>query len=532
MTRKCCFALLMGLANLAPIALGQSTPSVAPERPATTIEIQTADCQWTAGERLTLDEDPQPTPDGEKALLVRVSGPASPKEPYAEKYSLTGRILDGRLPTDAQGAWIKKISFWFKSDPVSDAALLLVVRKGYGDRVPLKPAGWRKVEISRWGPDRLLVHDLREVALRTAAVPDGSRFSLGPLRIELTTAAAEAARWKPANGGQFTINGLWWLQENQGAYRRLPLRPELQQQVDARVWKYADYPTGGRVRFRTDSATIGLRIDHGGDSLAWRELSVMAMAGIELYEGPPGQMVFRQISRPASGSEPYEVRFGPFGERRQREFTLYLPMYAQLKSLDIELEPNASLTPPTPFAIDKPVVFYGTSFIQGGCASRASMNLPSLVGRRLGIDIINLGFAGDGRCEPAVAQLMSEIDAACFVMGPILNNLEVMRENYPRFVGQLRRAWPERPILLMSRLHSQGQAEPYEVNALVREVFDAMRAGGDRNVHWFDSFVLYKDGSEHPTVEGLHPSDLGFTMIAGALSPALAKILKTPLRVE
>ena len=80
-------------------------------------------------------------------------------------------------------------------------------------------------------------------------------------------------------------------------------------------------------------------------------------------------------------------------------------MYAKLQSLEIAVDPGAKVEPPTPFAIGKPVVFYGTSFIQGGCTSRASMNLPALIGRMLAVDIVNLGFAGDGRCEPEMAAL-------------------------------------------------------------------------------------------------------------------------------
>lgn len=235
----------------------------------------------------------------------------------------------------------------------------------------------------------------------------------------------------------------------------------------------------------------------------------------------------RGITRPASGSKPYEAEFRlpPGG---LRELTLYLPMYAKLRGLEIALAAGSRVEPPSPYALRQPVVFYGTSFIQGGCASRASMNLPALVGRMLGIDIVNLGFAGDGRCEPEMAGLLAEIDAAAFVMGPILNNPAVMQENYPRFVDRLRQRWPDRPIVLMTRLHSLGQTEPYGVNQLVREVWERRATQGDRRLFYFDSFPLYADGSVHPTVEGLHPSDLGFKLIADALVPELAKILGLP----
>lgn len=354
---------------------------------------------------------------------------------------------------------------------------------------------------------------------------------VGPAARQVPVATADiqrTAKWLPATSDSFTINGLWWLKENGGTYSRLPQRPGVFDRLQDVIRRYTEYPAGARVRFQTTSSSLQLRIDHGGDALAWKELSVMAMAGIELYEGPPQRMVFRQVSRPASGKDLYIVAFGPFPERRVREFTLYLPMYAKLRSLEIAVDPDASIGRPSSFAIAKPVVFYGTSFIQGAGASRASMNLPALIGRMLAVDTINLGFAGDGRCEPELAQVIGEIDAACFVMGPILNNLELMRENYPRFVATLRKRWPDRPILLMSRLHTVGQSEPYEVNHLVREVYEKHRAGGDRAMHFFDSFPLYGDGIIHPTVEGLHPSDLGFKMIADALAPEIARICELP----
>jgi hypothetical protein len=205
-------------------------------------------------------------------------------------------------------------------------------------------------------------------------------------------------------------------------------------------------------------------------------------------------------------------------------------MYARLKSLDVALEQNARIEPPSPFVLPKPVVFYGSSFIQGGCASRPSMNLPAIIGRKLGVDIINLGFAGDGTYEPEMAGLMAEIDASCFIIGPILNDTMLTQNNYFRFISHLRKQRPDCPILLMTRLQTLGQIEPFAVNTLVKGIFEKMRKSGDKNVHYFDSFVLYHDGSIHPTAEGLHPTDLGFVIISDALTPVLTKILDLSTR--
>jgi len=507
------------------VAVGEDGPA-APKPAAASVVVDATRLNWHAGQRIKIDTaDATLTPDGQKAIRVSISGPPSPKDRYSEKFSLIARGLRAQLPTVDPAAWVSKISVWINVRKPASEQLIFVIRRGYGDRIPLEPTGWRKVELRNWGAKRLTASELEKIAIRAALPPDGSQFLLGPLTIEFTDEAAEAAKWTPANSGAFTINGLWWLKENGGTYCRLPQRAAVMDQIEKRVWRYSRYPAGARLRFKTNSSSVELRIDHGGDSFSWKELSVTAMAGIELYEGPPDRMVFRRISRPVSGKEPYVADFGPFPERQLREFTFYLPMYAKLESLEIALDSDAKIEPPSPFKIDKPVVFYGTSFIQGGCASRASMNLPALIGRMLGVDIINLGFAGDGRCELAMAKLAAEIDAACFVMGPILNEPVLMRENYPRFVACIRQQRPDLPILLMTRLHTTGQTEPYSVNTLVREVWEKMRLAGDQHVYFFDSFVLYKDGSIHPTVEGLHPSDLGFKMIADALAPDMAKIL-------
>ena len=493
------------------------------------IVVNTASLTWETGQRLTVAAGGEVTPDGQPSLQVTLAGAPSPESAYSDTFSLIASKAWAEATAASQDATVSKITFWLKALRPSSEPFLFVVRRGFGDRVALTNAKWQKVTVRNWGTRPLKVGELKDIVLRTAALSDGAQFLLGPMTAVLVDEAAEAARWIPVGSGKFTVDGLWWFKENKGELWRLPGRADTIDSIQRGVLNYAKYPTGARVRFKTDSTTLSLRVDHGGDKLTWKELSVMAMAGIELYEGPPERMMFRTISKPLSGSEPYVVDFKLGDERQMREWTLYLPMYAKLHRLDLAIDSEAQVEPPTPHALSKPVVFYGTSFIQGGCASRASMNLPALVGRKLAVDIINLGFAGDGRCELEMANFMAEIDAACFVMGPILNNPEVVTENYPQFVARLRQRWPERPILLMTRLHTVGQAEPYGVNGLVREVYEKMRAAGDRDVYYFDSFVLYRDGSVHPTVEGTHPSDLGFSMIAEALTPEVAKILRLPV---
>ena len=500
------------------LALG--TAVAEPPRKAS-FTVPVAEAEWVLGTRAVIAATAARTPDDEPAARVNLRQPANPQERTAERNSLSLPVQAAQ-PADKRDWRVTAVSFWLRPLAPSPEPVIAVLRRGYGEQIPLAATTWQRVTVTTWGATPLYLREVANVSLRTALPPEGTAFEIGPVRIDIEE---RLLRWLPATDETFLINGLPWLRQNDGAYIRLPRR--IEREVP-KVWNMARHPAGGRVRFRTDSATLRLRVDHGNDGFPWPMMSAMAMAGIELYEGPPERSVFRWVAVPASAKEPYELAVPVAADGAMHEYALYLPMYAKLASLDIGLDPEARIEPPSGFRKAGPVVFYGTSFVQGGCASRGSMNFPAIVGRRLGVDIVNLGFAGDGQCEPQVAECMAEIEASCFVMGPILNNLPLMRERYAPFVACLRRKWPRTPILLMTRLHTVGQKEPYAVNQLVREIHDAMRAAGDRNVHLFDSFPLYGDGGFYPTADGVHPTDHGFMIIANALAPVLAELLELP----
>ena len=130
--------------------------------------------------------------------------------------------------------------------------------------------------------------------------------------------------------------------------------------------------------------------------------------------------------------------------RVERDITLYLPLYMPVKVLGIGVDTEARVAPAKPFALAKPVVFYGTSITQGGCASRPGMSYEAILGRRLNIDFVNLGFSGNGLGEPEVARAVAEIDAAGFVLDFGANHKtgEAMREAYAPFLDAVRARHP------------------------------------------------------------------------------------------
>ena len=58
-----------------------------------------------------------------------------------------------------------------------------------------------------------------------------------------------------------------------------------------------------------------------------------------------------------------------------KEFMIYLPLYDGIEELEVIVDSAAVITPGSPRLIDgnKKIVAYGTSILQGGCASRTGM---------------------------------------------------------------------------------------------------------------------------------------------------------------
>lgn len=60
-----------------------------------------------------------------------------------------------------------------------------------------------------------------------------------------------------------------------------------------------------------------------------------------------------------------------------RDITLYLPLCKAVTIRELSLDADAHLEPPTPYAIRKAIVYYGSSITQGGCASNPGGSCPS-----------------------------------------------------------------------------------------------------------------------------------------------------------
>lgn len=334
-------------------------------------------------------------------------------------------------------------------------------------------------------------------------------------------------RWIALSEAKVEIDGLPWFHENQGEFWRLPARNK--DTFPRPVWNLSLDPSGGRIRFRTNSSTVAVRLEwpHAPDM---RNMHFFGQSGVDLYVGK----TYWNTATPDKDAVPgkvYEHVFFKDQPKTTRDITIYLSLYSPVKVLAIGLDPDSAIEPAGPFALSRPVVFYGTSITQGGCASRPGMSYQAILGRRLNLDHVNLGFSGNGRGEAALAHAVSDIDAAAYVLDFAQNNatVESLAEVYDPFIGILRERHPDTPILAITPIYAANEAtgslRNEEMRALIRKVVSRRIGAGDTHLQLVEGSDLLGPSRVDGLVDGTHPNDLGFEWMAEGLAERLRKFL-------
>ncbi|HET6574659.1 MAG TPA: SGNH/GDSL hydrolase family protein [Fimbriiglobus sp.] len=368
------------------------------------------------------------------------------------------------------------------------------------------------------------------VALSTFAIAASALGAAGPVIDPTTAKADEKAGLLWYDIRSVGVEGQGWA-DTKAPFDRLPAKAE--KLVRPPVWSLSRHSTGLCVRFVTDARTIHAQWTLTNKKLAMPHMPATGVSGLDLYaKTDSGKWHWVATGQPTAQTNSVRLVAGlPTGPR---EFLLYLPLYNGMSSVEIGLPKAAKLmkADDRPAGRRKPVVFYGTSITQGGCASRPGMVHTAILGRRLDVPVINLGFSGNGTLDPEMAALLGEIDAAVYVLD-CLPNLDAKRvaERTGPFVTVLRKARPDTPILFVEdRNYTNGvllagpRRHNDENHAALKKAYEALTAAGVTNLHYLPGDKLLGDDGE-ATVDGSHPTDLGFLRQANAFAAVLAPLL-------
>ncbi len=338
-----------------------------------------------------------------------------------------------------------------------------------------------------------------------------------------TPGFAEALQW--VNGDSLSVEGRAF-DVRAAPWDRLPARAE--SIVRPPVWGNSRHSAGIAIRFVSDSPTIAVRWRLTSDRLAMPHMPATGVSGVDLYvrldrpDGPTWRWVANGRPTGVENERTLVSALPPVS----REWLLYLPLYNGTASIEIGVAADATIEPAKERG--RPIVFYGTSITHGACASRPGMTHVAILGRRMDVPVVNLGFSGSGTLDPEMADLMAEIDASVYVLDclPNLDGSKVAARAAP-FVRRLRSLRPKVPIVLVEdRTYADAIFNPAKDRrnqanrAALRAAHAALVDEGFDHIFYLEGDELLGSDGEG-TVDSSHPNDLGFVRQADAFEPVL-----------
>ena len=307
------------------------------------------------------------------------------------------------------------------------------------------------------------------------------------------------------------------LKENR--YDRLPA--SYKDMVREAVWDLSKSSSGLSIRFHTNSPIIRVKWEVLHD-LKMNHMPETGIKGVDLYFKNHDVRQYLNTGRPQGLVNDYTLVENMSVE--EREFKVYLPLYDGIKNIEIGIETGSVIRQPD---IDdgKPIVFYGTSITQGGCASRPGMAHTNIISRKLDVNVLNFGFSGNGWMEEPIAELISEAEAELYVIECMHNMIspQNITERTIPLVDIIREKNPHTPILLVaqskatfSALNTQVLEESNGMNHALKVEYQKMIDKGYKNLFYVETLDALGSDQEG-TVDGVHYNDLGFMRYADFL---------------
>ena len=303
---------------------------------------------------------------------------------------------------------------------------------------------------------------------------------------------------------------------------RLP--PDAKDKVSRAVYGLAHHSAGIQFRFNTDSKFIHLKwVSSGGahagycdtyryvdDNFGWRYWGCL----IDLGKGQ---------------EKSYKVEWMP-----NKPCLINLPNYQAMESFRLGISKGAKIwaAPPHKSGIVKPVVFYGTSITQGAWGSRPGMAFVNIIGRRLDVPVVNLGFSGNGDMQLPMVEYLARSDASCYVIDTGANNNGVTRKGGrgDTFLRELRSLRPDVPIVLCetSVAHRYSRRTwAHGRDRDIRELYEQLVSEGWKRLHYLPADDMFAD-DEDGTLDRSHPNDWGMMHLAYAYGDKIAEALGIP----
>ena len=282
------------------------------------------------------------------------------------------------------------------------------------------------------------------------------------------------------------------------------------------------------------SIPVGVRLELAGDATALRVRYVATTAEMG-FRGPSAGTTFsvwrsgeKVDERPAElGEGEVELSLGAGDDRA----VVYLP--EGMKPVVTALAGIGGQIAPAPR--QPRWLCYGDSIAEGWVASEPALAWPAITGRRWGLDVVNLGYAGAARGEIVCAEQLAALDAQvvsvthgtnCWTRVP--HSASMMRATTEAFLRIVRAGHPGVPIVLGSPVvRPDAESTPNKLGATLADLRAAMEEVGRALVEEGDELLTVVPGAgliaPSMLADGVHPGDEGHEALARSLGEAVAR---------
>lgn len=339
----------------------------------------------------------------------------------------------------------------------------------------------------------------------------------------------EDVEWINARDERFSLYGVFYDQD-EGCYRRMP--KSVAKTVSPSVDFLAYNTSGGRIRFYTNSDYVAIKALIPFNEDIAPHMTLIARYGFAVYsdvtyEGHVAPTY--DCLKKAKDGKAFFASLKGIGPG-EHFIEISLPLYGGIIDFSIGVRQGSYVKKDQGYKYKKPILYYGSSITQGGCASRPGNDYPGLISRWLDTDYINLGFSGSCRAEQNMVDYLASLDPSIYVLDYDHNATDAnfLRKTHYNLYEGIRKKHKDTPIILISKPDCwvNNRKRDGERRKVIIDTYKKAVSLGDKNIIFIDGGKLFgKFNRESCTVDACHPNDLGFYRMAKGVAPKIEKIL-------
>ncbi len=358
----------------------------------------------------------------------------------------------------------------------------------------------------------------------------------------------ERIRFVPLEEPGIRVSGLLGYEEDRSFDRLTGKYREILKGVNPNLVALGRETAGGQISFRSNTTSLWLRVELENPPELYH-MTACGQCGFDCYVGRDRRdLLFLGVTRFDITEKAYQCevlspdtmaafcagRQEGAGEGPVNEFLINFPLYCHVRRVELGIDRDAFLEPPSPYEREGSLVLYGTSITQGACASRPGLCYAGILARKLNLETYNFGFSGNGLGEPEVADLLAEIKNPLLFMLDYAANAMVhgcLEPTLEPFIRRIRKSHPHVPVVAVSRIPDVFAAlDPKKGEAFDRQ-FRFHRDVAAKlkkelgEVYFIDGRELFPKDCWELTVDALHPTDVGFSSMADRMLAEIREIL-------